>query len=114
MIIIFAAGSLNPLIRSFGGDQYKLPDESESLAFYFSICFLMLNAGSAIARFVNPMIRENVQCFDGQECYPMIFGVTSLILIVGLVILISGKSFMTCVPPGGNMFGRVCACVVVR
>jgi dipeptide/tripeptide permease len=112
-IIVIVSSPTDCIIRSYGGDQYKLPEQTKALAFYFSISYFMLNVGSAVARLLNPLMRENISCFGG-ECYALIFSIAALLLVVGTLTLLCGKQYSICIKPQENMLAKVCGCIWVN
>lgn len=99
--------------NTFAANQYKLPEQASQMKFYFSIQYFCMKSGSIFGRFFNPMLRQDVKCFGMNDCFPAAFGVPAIAMIVSLIILICGRRFYSHKPLSGNMFVRVCACVMV-
>lgn len=112
--MMMASGGIRVNLSVFGADQYKLPEQAAQLSAYFTLNYFVLKCGSVIARFVTPVLRQDVQCFGMADCYPLVFGVTALITATGFVLLICGNGLYVKNPPGGNMLMKVCGCVTVR
>jgi solute carrier family 15 (oligopeptide transporter), member 1 len=114
LIAVIGSGSIRANLTTFGGNQYELPEQSDQLKLYFSIQIFFLKVGSLLGRFVNPILRESIECFGMNECYPLAFGTPALAMILSFVIFLCRKSFYIRRPPGGNMLVKVSRCVMVR
>ena len=97
LLIAIGTGGIKPCVSSFGGDQFKLPEQRLQLAQFFSIFYFSINAGSLISTFVTPIFRQDVKCFGQDSCYPLAFGVPAVIMVVAL-----GKSLAPVQPRVGN------------
>jgi dipeptide/tripeptide permease len=95
----------------FGADQYRLPGQALELKLYFSMQMICIKIGSLLGRFVTPIFREDIKCFNNDDCYLLAFGVTSILLTVTLITMLSGKKFFVCNDPFGNVFAKVCRCM---
>ena len=62
-LIAIGTGGIKPCVSAFGGDQFKLPEQSRQLQTFFSIFYFAINAGSLISTILTPAIREDVECF---------------------------------------------------
>ena len=96
---------------SFGGDQFKLPEQERHLQSFFSFFYLSINFGSLIGTFMTPILREDVECFGDDSCYSLAFGVPAILMAVATVIIVIGKPFYTMVPPEGSILVKVLASV---
>lgn len=108
------SGSIRVNLSIFGANQYKLPEQAAQLSFYFTLQYLVLKCGSILGRLTTPILREDVKCFGMNDCYSLSFGVTALVMFVGLVILVCGNSSYVKKPTGGNMLIKVWKCVQVN
>ena len=62
--------------------------ETERVATFFAMFYASINAGSLISTFVSPLLRENVVCFDREDCFFVAFLVPCVLMFVSLI----GKS----------------------
>lgn len=112
--MIMAAGSIRVNLSVFGANQYRLPEQAAQLSVYFTLQYFVLKCGSVLARFVAPILRQDVQCFGMSDCYPLSFGVSVVVMMTGFFFLICGNALYVKRPPSGNMLMKVCGCVMVR
>jgi dipeptide/tripeptide permease len=111
LIAVIGSGSVRANLTAFGGNQYKVPEQEESLKLYFSIQIVFLKIGSLMGRAINPILREDVKCFGMDDCYPLAFGIPAIAMITALLIMLSGKKFYIQKPPSDNIFLKVCCCI---
>jgi solute carrier family 15 oligopeptide transporter 1 len=84
LIIAIGTGGIKPCVSAFGGDQFVRPQQDKQLEQFFSVFYFAINAGSLISTFITPILREDVQCFGDDTCYPLAFGVPALLMIVAV------------------------------
>lgn len=84
LLISVGTGGIKPCVSAFGGDQFKLPEQANYLATFFSLFYLSINAGSMISTTLTPILRENVHCFGEQSCYSLAFGVPGALMIIAI------------------------------
>uniref|UniRef100_A0A7G3AMI3 Oligopeptide transporter 1 n=1 Tax=Lutzomyia longipalpis TaxID=7200 RepID=A0A7G3AMI3_LUTLO len=111
LLIATGTGGIKPCVASFGGDQFKLPEQAASLAKFFSLFYFTINAGSFISTLLTPALREDVHCFGQMDCYSLAFGVPAVLMIVSIVIFVLGRSLYTVTKPTGNMIVLVSKCI---
>ena len=84
-LIAIGTGGIKPCVSSFGGDQFKLPEQARQLQTFFSVFYFSINAGSLISTVLTPVLREvstSIKAFDKydlrvslmvqvNECYPL-------------------------------------------
>merc|ERR1712076_13796 len=107
LLIAIGTGGIKPCVVSFGGDQFKLPEQERHLQSFFSFFYLSINFGSLIGTFMTPILREDVECFGDDSCYSLAFGVPAILMAVATVIIVIGKPFYTMVPPEGSILVKV-------
>lgn len=73
-MLSFGVGCLKPCMQSFGGDQFKLPEQAKQAASFFSLFYMTLKVGSLLSTIVAPILRNDVKCFGQDHCFPMVFG----------------------------------------
>lgn len=114
MLMITGAGSLRVNLNVFGANQYKLPKQLKQLSYYFSMHYLILNCGSVLGRLVTPILRQDINCFGRNDCYSIAFGVTALMMLVGMIVLKIGNSSYVKKPPSRNMLVNIFKCILVN
>ena len=57
-LIAIGTGGIKPCVSSFGGDQFKLPEQARQLQTFFSVFYFSINAGSLISTVLTPVLRE--------------------------------------------------------
>lgn len=107
LLIAIGTGGIKPCVVSFGGDQFKLPEQERHLQSFFSFFYLSINFGSLIGTFMTPILREDVECFGDDSCYSLAFGVPAILMAVATVIIVIGKPFFNMVPPEGSILVKV-------
>ncbi|XP_063827883.1 peptide transporter family 1-like [Ostrinia nubilalis] len=112
-MITVGTGGIKPCVTAFGGDQFKLPEQENHLAMYFSILYFNLCMGSLIAKTISPILRSEVHCFGEKDCYSLAFGAPGLIVLVSVVIFVSAKSRYVLKKPEGNVVLDFTSCVAL-
>ena len=84
-------------MASFGGDQ--LVKKPYLIQGYFSAFYFAINAGALISSLLTPKLRANVSCFGNNECFPLAFGVPSVLMFVATIVFVLGSnSYVTRIP----------------
>lgn len=112
-LMVTALGSIRANLSVFGANQYKVPEQAGQLSFYFMLQYFFLKAGTVLGRFVNPLLKTEVNCFGRNDCYALPFGLVAVVMLSGFFILVLGNSFYVKKPPSGNLLLRVCRCIFV-
>ena len=113
LLIAFGSGGIKPCVAAFGGEQFKLPEQAKYLALFFSMFYFAVNSGSFVSTMVTPILREDVKCFDDDDCFPLAFGVPGVLMVISIIIFIIGKPLYKISAPAGNMFVKVSKCIWV-
>lgn len=114
LLIALGSGGIKPCVSAFGGDQFKLPEQAEQFATFFSLFYFSINFGSVISTTVTPILRQDVHCFGDNDCYPYAFGVPAILMIISVVFFLVGKPTYTYVKTSSeNMLLRVIKCISV-
>lgn len=100
-LIAIGSGGIKPCVAAFGGDQFKLPEQIKQMATYFSLFYFAINSGSLISTSVTPILRQDVSCFDEDDCYSLAFGVPGVLMIVSISRLTTFQSYFL-------LFMRLC------
>lgn len=137
-MIAIGSGGIKPCVSAFGGDQFQLPAQATQVAKFFTIYYFTLSAGSLLSTLITPSLRQDVYCFDDEDCYSLAFGVPCVLMIVSIskfirlrhhfydeetilnlhpllftALFICGKPLYKLNPPAGNMVTRVTKCIKV-
>lgn len=113
LLIAFGSGGIKPCVAAFGGDQFKMPEQTAQMAIFFSLFYFAINLGSLISTSITPILREDVHCFEREDCFSLAFGVPGALMFVSIIIFVCGKSLYITKEPAGNMFVQVCKCIKV-
>lgn len=111
LITIVGCGCIKGNTNVFGANQHKMPEQERQLQIYFSSQYFALKCGSLLARFSFPMIKEDVKCFDSDDCYALTFGIAASFIFLALIVFVCGYSYYRHVPSHGNMILKVANCI---
>lgn len=89
ILIAIGNGAMRPCVSAFAGDQFILPAQADSMAKFFSLFYASTKAGTFISTVATPAIRSNVPCFGDEDCYPLAFGVSAILMITAIGELLS-------------------------
>ncbi|KAI6232037.1 hypothetical protein M3Y95_00444600 [Aphelenchoides besseyi] len=92
LVIALATGGIKPCVAAFAADQFDESRENERSRF-FSFFYFAINLGALCSMFLTPMLRGHLQCFGSDYCFPLAFGVPSILLLVAVGIFITGYKF---------------------
>ncbi|CRL01737.1 CLUMA_CG014953, isoform A [Clunio marinus] len=112
LLVVLASGANKSNQNVFGGNQFKLPEEQKQLDAYFSIQYFVMKCGMLVGQISVPILRNDVKCLGMNDCYPLAFGTSSVLMFISFLVICFGKSFYVHVPPRKNMFLRVCSCIL--
>jgi solute carrier family 15 oligopeptide transporter 1 len=107
---VFGIGCLRGNITAFGGNQYKLPEESQIFQLFFSLQIMFVKGGALMSRIFSPVVRQDIKCFGANDCYPLAFGLTLVTMFLAFLITLAGKPFYVHRPVSENIFMKVCGC----
>lgn len=113
VIVTIGAGCLKPLGGVFGAKQYK-PSEIKSIALFFTLYYFMLNCGVIISSFVNPILREDVECFGNEDCFALAFGIPAISMVILVLLVMVANKYSETLQTDGNTFLNVFACISVK
>lgn len=94
-IIGVGTGGIKPCVSAFGGEQFVRPQQDKQLEQFFSYFYISINAGSLLSTLLTPILREDVQCFGQNSCFPLAFGVPAILMIVAIGIQIYPHVMLT-------------------
>lgn len=84
LFVAFGSGGIKPCVSAFGGDQFKLPEQTAQLAAFFSLFYFTINSGSLISTTITPIFREKVHCFGDNDCFPLAFGLPAVLMLTSV------------------------------
>ncbi|KAL7748810.1 hypothetical protein RI367_005723 [Sorochytrium milnesiophthora] len=105
-LLAFGTGGIKPCVSAFGGDQFH-PSQTKEIAAFFSMFYFAVNSGSMLSTIVTPILRNNFHCFGRQDCFPLAFGIPSILMLVSTLIFIAGYRSYKLQPPTGNILKQV-------
>lgn len=82
--IALGSGGIKPCVSAFGGDQFKLPEQTKQMESFFSLFYFAINAGSLLSTIITPTIRSNVHCFGDDDCYSLAFAVPAMLMAISI------------------------------
>lgn len=74
-----------------GANQFN-SEQKKYVETYFSVFYLSINIASSVSSIVLPMLRNDFKCY-GQDCYPLAYGVATIVLVISFVIFMLGSPF---------------------
>lgn len=89
VLVSIGGGGMQPCIAAFGADQFKVPEQSAYVATYFSLFYASLNTGAFLSHAIPPILRSDFQCFGENDCYPLGFGVLTILLFMAIGMIAS-------------------------
>ncbi|XP_070506336.1 peptide transporter family 1-like [Chironomus tepperi] len=109
---MIGTGCVKTSQNAFGGNQFKMPEQSALLDYYFSIHYLFMKFGHVTGMVLVPILREDLKCFGDDTCYPVAFGAPTMAISIAFLILFLGRNkFVHVVPAGGNALINVVKCI---
>ncbi|KAF8787159.1 Solute carrier family 15 member 2 like protein [Argiope bruennichi] len=109
ILVALSSGGLKPCLSAFGGDQFENHQEKEREQ-YYTLFYFFLHFGNITASFLIPFLRSRVSCFESATCYPLAFGITALLNIIGTIVLILSKPLYRIIPVK-RIFVSVLKCI---
>ena len=109
LVIAIGTGGIKPCVSSLGGDQFADNEVGrEQVAGFFSLFYASINAGSLLSTFISPILREEVECFDREDCFFIAFLIPAILMFVAILAFLFGKSYYITNKPSGNIFVSFC------
>ncbi|KNE60442.1 hypothetical protein AMAG_05830 [Allomyces macrogynus ATCC 38327] len=105
VLLALGTGGIKPNVSAFGADQY-LPSQVRAISLYFSFFYASINTGSLLSMITTPLLRSRA-CFGRDDCFPLAFGLPSLLLFVSTLVFIAGQKHYRQQPPSGNVLAQV-------
>lgn len=109
LVIAIGTGGIKPCVSSLGGDQFADNEVGrEQVAGFFSLFYASINAGSLLSTFISPILREEVECFEREDCFFIAFLIPAILMFVAILAFLFGKSYYVTNKPSGNIFVSFC------
>eukprot|EP00102_Acyrthosiphon_pisum_P018742 XP_016655952.1 PREDICTED: peptide transporter family 2-like isoform X1 [Acyrthosiphon pisum] len=110
-LISVGTGGIKPCVFTFGGDQFRLPEQEKQLLHYTTKFTFAINVGALFSTFLTPELRQSVHCLGRDTCFPLAFGVPAVLMLAAIVIFVSGKNVYVKKKPEHNVIGRTFGCI---
>ncbi|CAH1716129.1 peptide transporter family 1-like [Aphis gossypii] len=104
-------GGIKPCVFTFGGDQFRLPQQEKQLLHYATKFTIAINVGALMSTFLTPELRQSVHCFGKDTCFPLAFGVPAVLMLTAIAIFLSGKNMYVKKKPEQNVIARTFGCI---
>ncbi|VVC33644.1 Proton-dependent oligopeptide transporter family,Major facilitator superfamily domain,PTR2 family [Cinara cedri] len=111
ILIAIGTGGIKPCVCTFGGEQFKLPEQQDQLATFFKRFLAGIDVAVIISTFFVPELRKSVHCFGKDTCFPLAFGVLSSLMIASIVIFILGRKLYVKRKPENNVIFGTFGCI---
>ena len=102
LFISLGIGGVRACIYAFNGDQFILPNQEDQLHRYASWMYITINLSILSSSIITPMAKS-VNCFKIGSCYPLAFGLSGVMMLIGTIIFVIGKSFYKSAENGGGV-----------
>lgn len=109
--IAMGTGGIKPCAYTFGGDQFQLPEQQHQLDQFMRRFINSIYVGASISTFLAPELRKSAQCFGRDTCYPLAFGVLSILMITAIVIFILGRNMYVKRKPENHIIFKTFGCI---
>ncbi|CAI6368024.1 unnamed protein product [Macrosiphum euphorbiae] len=109
--IAIGTGGIKPCCYTFGGEQFQLPEQQDQLSQFFSRFLTSIYIGSLISTFLAPELRKSAQCFGRDSCFPLSFGLSSLLMITAIVVFILGRKLYVKRKPEKHVIFKTFGCI---
>lgn len=112
-LMSFGTGCLKPCLLTFGGDQFKLPEQTAQMNTYFSLFYMTLKGSLLVAAVIMPMLRSGLHCFGRETCFLVAFAVSSVSALIAFLCFLLGKPTYAINPSSKNVLIKIVQCVYV-
>jgi len=83
-LISVGTGGIKPCVFTFGGDQFRLPEQEKQLLHYTTKFTFAINVGALFSTFLTPELRQSVHCLGRDTCFPLAFGVPAVLMLIAI------------------------------
>ncbi|XP_016655946.1 peptide transporter family 1 isoform X2 [Acyrthosiphon pisum] len=104
-------GGINSCIFAFGGEQFQLHHQEKQLQHYTTNYTLAVFVGSLISTFLMPEFRQSIHCFGKDTCFPLAFGVPTIMMFISIAIFVAGKNMYVKKKPEQKVITRTFGCI---
>ncbi|CAG9558631.1 unnamed protein product [Danaus chrysippus] len=109
-LIATGTGGIKPCVAAFGGDQFRLPKDTERLQRFFSTFYCTVNFGGFMGMVVTPALRRSYMCFGDDACYALGFGFPAVLVLLSIIIFVMGKPWYRIKKPRDNITIKFVSC----
>ncbi|CAI6367792.1 unnamed protein product [Macrosiphum euphorbiae] len=102
---------IKPCIFAFGGEQFQLPYQEKQLQHFTTNYTLAIYIGSLLSKFLMPEFRQSIHCFGKDTCFPLAFGVPTIMVFISIAIFVAGKSMYVKKKPEQKVITRTFGCI---
>lgn len=97
LLIATGNGCLRACIAALGGHQFRVPQQKTLLDRYFAKYYFFYYLGILLGKVLPAYVRKEVDivpyCAVGKDCYPAVFGLTSVVFLISWLIFLFGLPF---------------------
>lgn len=84
ILIAIGSGGIRPCVAAFGGDQFKLPEQTAQVTTFFSLYYFAMNSGGLFAIVITPILRGDVHCFGNNDCFSLAFAAPTISMFISI------------------------------
>jgi solute carrier family 15 (oligopeptide transporter), member 1 len=111
--VMIGSGGVKSCQNALGGDLFKLPEQTKILDDFFTMNFIALKIGQVSGMTVLPILYSDVECLQEQDCYPLAYGFSAILMLMALCIFWMGRKSYVNNMPGSNVIVEVLSCIFV-
>jgi solute carrier family 15 (oligopeptide transporter), member 1 len=111
--MMISSGSVKSCQNAFGGDLFKLPEQTKELDGYFTLQLFSQKFGQVCGMALLPILHLDVKCLGKEDCFPLAFGFAAILMTISLVVFWMGRKSYVHNMPGSNVIVEVISCIFV-
>lgn len=113
MAIMIGTGGVKSCQNALAGDLFTLPEQAAKLDEFFSLQFIALKIGQVSGMSLLPILHSDVACNGREDCYPLAYGVATLLMILSLIVVWLGRKSFVHNVPSNNVIVEILRCIFV-
>jgi dipeptide/tripeptide permease len=113
ILLSIGSGSIKPYVAGFGADQYLHPNQENQMYRYITYFYLMINLAAMLALWYVPYLKNAFKCICMEHCYPLAFGICSILMILAFFIFFCGTRKYKKGPDPEKIVTQVCRVIFV-
>ncbi|XP_060881257.1 peptide transporter family 1-like isoform X2 [Metopolophium dirhodum] len=110
-VISVGMSGIQPCVYAFSGEQFQLPHQEKQLQHFTTNYTLAIFVGSLISKFLMPEFRQSIHCFGKDTCFPLAFGVPTLMIFIFIAIFVAGRNKYVKKKPEQKVITRTFGCI---